>query len=148
MLRRVAARPLFDECAPTANIEQGAQFGSGRGITIGPRSGIGINAVIQAPCRIGCDVMMGPDVRIMTYAHSIDDLDTPMIDQAPPPPAPVTIMDNVYIGARVVILPGVTLGSGSVIGAGAVVTRDVPPNAIVGGVPARVLRVRGNLTNR
>ena len=55
---------------------------------------------------------------------------------------PVIIGDDVWIGGRVIILPGVTIGNGAIVGAGAVVTRDVPEYAIVGGVPAKVIKMR------
>jgi acetyltransferase-like isoleucine patch superfamily enzyme len=55
---------------------------------------------------------------------------------------PVTIGDDVWLGANAVVVPGVTIGNGAVVGAGAVVTRDVPPMAIVAGVPARIIRFR------
>ncbi|NTU65300.1 MAG: hypothetical protein HGB05_18340 [Chloroflexi bacterium] len=54
--------------------------------------------------------------------------------------APVTIQDGTWLGARCIVLPGVTVGRGSVVGAGSVVTKDVPPNTLVGGVPAKVIR--------
>jgi maltose O-acetyltransferase len=55
---------------------------------------------------------------------------------------PVTIGDDVWIGARAILLPGITINSGSIVGAGAVVTKDVPPGSIVAGNPARVVRYR------
>jgi galactoside O-acetyltransferase len=58
--------------------------------------------------------------------------------------APVVIEDEVWIGSHVVILPGVRIGQGAVIGAGSVVSRSIPPNAIAYGVPARVMRMRGD----
>lgn len=59
--------------------------------------------------------------------------------------APVVIGEDVWLGARSVVLPGVTIGDGAIVGAGAVVTKDVPPNAIVGGVPARIIGERRNI---
>ena len=55
-------------------------------------------------------------------------------------PAPITIGNHVWIGSRAVVLPGVSIGDGAIIAAGAVVTRDVPPNVIAGGVPARIIK--------
>ena len=59
-------------------------------------------------------------------------------------PAPIVVEDDVYLGCNVVVLAGVTIGHGAVIGAGSVVTKDVPPLAIVGGIPAHVIRFRGD----
>jgi maltose O-acetyltransferase len=86
--------------------------------------------------------MMGPEVLIYTRNHSTSRIDIPMIEQGDTDIAPVIIEDDVWIGARVIILPGVTVGSGSVLGAGAVVSRDVPPYAVVVGNTGRVVRYR------
>lgn len=85
---------------------------------------------------------MGPDVRIITINHKTERTDIPMKGQGVLSPQKVTICDDVWIGARVIILPGVTIGKGSIIGAGAVVTKDVPEYAVMGGVPARVIKFR------
>ena len=86
--------------------------------------------------------MMGPDCLIYTVMHRFDRTDIPMREQGYTPVRPVVIGDDCWIGSRVTIMPGVTLGRGCVVGAGAVVTRDVPPYAVVAGVPARVVRYR------
>jgi len=86
--------------------------------------------------------MMGPDVMIYTQNHRFDRIDIPMIEQGNTEPKPVVIEDDVWIAARSIILPGVTIGKGAVIAAGAVVTKDVPPYTVVGGVPARKIKLR------
>lgn len=85
---------------------------------------------------------MGPDVMILTSNHKHDRLDVPMNQQGFPCPQKVMIGNDVWIGARVMILPGVRIGDGVIIGAGAIVTKDVPDYAIVGGVPAKILKYR------
>jgi maltose O-acetyltransferase len=87
--------------------------------------------------RIGNHVMIGPAVQIYTAAHPVQVKDRIMgMEEA----RPVLIEDNVWIGGAAVILPGVTVGWNSVVGAGAVVTRDVPANTVVAGNPARIIR--------
>ena len=86
--------------------------------------------------------MMGPEVQIYTRNHIFDRLDIPMIKQGLSEPKPVIIEDDVWIGARVVILPVVRIGTGSVIGACSVITKDVPPFAIAAGNPATVKKNR------
>lgn len=133
---------LFDACGKNVNIERGADFGTGRGITIGNNSGLGINCKIRGPIDIGNNVMMGPDVCILTSSHNTSRIDIPMSEQGSLPKKKVTIGNDVWIGTRVIILPGVAIGDGVIIGAGAVVTKDVPDYAIVGGVPARIIKFR------
>ena len=96
---------------------------------------------VHGPLIIGNDVMMGPEVVILTYSHKFDRLDIPMNDQGSYVD-PVMIGNDVWIGTRSIILPGVKIGNGVLIGAGAVVTKDVPDYAIVGGVPAKIIRYR------
>ena len=115
--------------------------GSGN-VRVGVRSYIGAYSVIgcNSEVRIGKDVMIAQAVSIRDSSHGLA-VGTPMIDQ-PIFSSPVTIDDNVWICHAAQILPGVNVGSGAVVAAGAVVTADVPQNAVVGGVPARVLRYR------
>jgi maltose O-acetyltransferase len=143
MLRRWACRRIFDEMGHRVNVEAGARFGMGKGIAIGDYSGIGVNAEVNGPVRIGRDVMMGPDVIIYTHNHEFARIDRPMRLQGASGKRAVIIDDDVWIGARAIILPGVRIGQGAIVGAGAIVTRDVPPLAIVAGNPARLIRMRG-----
>ena len=136
-LRAFCARHMLTSCGENVNVERHARFG--RGVTLGDRSGIGINASIGEQTHIGSDVMMGPDCVIYTRNHRFDRLDIPMREQGYGPVEPVEIGDDCWIGGRVTILPGVQVGNGAVIAAGAVVTKDVPPYAVVGGVPAKII---------
>lgn len=86
---------------------------------------------------------MGPDVTILTHTHNIERTDIPMGQQGMRV-SEVVIGNDVWIGMRVIIMPGVKVGDGVVIGAGAVVTKDVPDFAIVGGVPAKIIRYRNS----
>lgn len=86
--------------------------------------------------------MMGPDVIIITGNHEFNRIDIPMRDQGETRPESVVIDDDVWIGTRSIILPGVHIEKGAIIGAGAVVTKDVPEYAVVGGNPAKVIKYR------
>ncbi len=101
------------------------------------------NYFAGGPIKIGDNVSLANYVIIETTGHYIDDLDKPIHKQGVYR-LPVVIGDNVWIGNRATILGGVTIGEGAVIGAGSVVTKDVPPNAVVAGNPARVIRWRGD----
>lgn len=140
-LRSSIGRLVFDNCGTNICIEKKANFGLGSGISIGNNSGIGINAKIRGPLVIGDNVMMGPDVIILTSNHRIDSVFVPMNEQGSVIDK-VIIGNDVWIGARVIILPGCKVGNGVVIGAGAVVTKDIPDYCVVGGIPAKVIKKR------
>ncbi len=139
-LRLWCARKMGAVLDEGVNIEKGATFGNG--LKIGIDSAIGINAEIGEGVTIGNYVMMGPNCCIMTVTHNIERTDIPMVKQGTSEIKPVVIEDDVWIGRNVTILPGITISRGSVIGTGAVVTRDVPAYAVVGGVPAKIIRYR------
>ena len=86
--------------------------------------------------------MMGPDVIIYTRGHETKSLTVPMGRQGETIARRVSIDDDVWIGARVVILPGVHVATGAIVAAGAVVAKDVPAYSVVGGVPASVIKMR------
>lgn len=92
-------------------------------------------------CIIGKNVMMAPEVIILTLNHKYIDMNCPIIMQGSYA-SKVVIEDDVWIGIRAIILPGIKIGRGAVIGAGAVVTKDVPPYTVVGGVPAKIIKRR------
>lgn len=111
----------------------------GRNIHLGSRFFANFDCVMLdgAPITIGDDVLLGPNVGLYTANHALD----PRERAAGACWArPITIGNSVWIGGGVIILPGVTIGDNSVIGAGSVVTRDVPAGVIVAGNPARVNR--------
>lgn len=141
-IRRWITTALFKHAGKNINIEKGAYFGDGSELEIGDNSGIGINSRICGPITIGDNVMMGPDVIILTERHKFDRLDIPIREQGHYLPALVTIGDDVWIGTRVIILPGVSVGKGAVIGAGAVVTKSLPEYSVACGNPARVVKYR------
>lgn len=101
----------------------------------------------EAPLTIGRKVIFGPRPTIITGDHRIDLIGKYIIDvtvdeKLPENDAPVVIDDDVWCGANVTILKGVTIGRGSVVAAGAVVTQSFPPYSIIGGVPARLIKMR------
>lgn len=100
-----------------------------------------------APLTIGKKVLFGPNPTIITGDHRIDligkyIIDVTAADKGPEHDAPVVIEDDVWCGANVTILKGVTIGRGSVVAAGAVVTKSFPPYSIIGGVPAKLIKMR------
>lgn len=106
-------------------------------LTIGDRTYInsGASLCAQESVQIGARCAIGNQVLVMdTDFHSIDDHTQPGVARR------VVIEDDVWLSARVIVLKGVTIGRGAVVAAGAVVTKDVPPHTLVGGVPAKFIR--------
>lgn len=112
--------------------------------TGGPDTRVGRNVFVNQNCTfydlggldIADDVMIGPNVNLITSGHPIE----PSRRHAGVTAKPIVIERNVWIAAGATIIGGVTVGENSVVAAGAVVTRDVPPNSLVGGNPARIIR--------
>jgi maltose O-acetyltransferase len=108
-------------------------------IAIGDRTFVnfGLVALDVAPITIGADCQIGPNVQLLTPIHPLDpDLRRDKWEQA----SPIVLGDNVWLGGGVIVLPGVTIGPDSVVGAGAVVSRDLPGGVLAVGTPARVVR--------
>lgn len=117
-------------------------------LTIGSRCSVGRYTEIaceDVPITIGNNVRIATHVWMGTGNHVFADPERPIVEQGLIQ-QPITIQDDVWIGTQVAILPGVRIGRGAVVAAGAVVSHDVPSFAVVGGVPARVLKQRGGET--
>lgn len=125
------------------NINIGRKASFTPGLKIGNNFGVGILCEINGSVKIGNDVMMGPEVVIYTSGHRYENTDIPMREQGSTEVCSVVIEDDVWVGRRAIIMPGVKISNEVVIGAGAIVTKDVPNYTIVGGVPAKVLKMRG-----
>jgi maltose O-acetyltransferase len=115
-------------------------YGRGR-VEVGANSWVGLDVVfysqVGSTIRIGADCDIGPANIFVTGSHLIGDrFRRAGIGRS----APITIGNGCWLGARVTVLGGVTIGEGAIVAAGAVVTSDVPSNTLVGGVPARIIR--------
>ena len=108
-------------------------------VTIGDNTRIGIHCTVIGPVCIGNNVNLAQGITVTALNHNFQDA-TKRIDEQGVSTKPVVIGDDVWIGANAVILPGVTIGRHCVVAAGAVVTKDVPDNTLVGGVPAKIIK--------
>ncbi len=141
-VREHVTRNIFKHSGTTFNVNRGAYFGTGINISIGNNSSIGRNCQLANDVTIGNDVMMAPEVAIFSVLHKTEDTTIPMRLQGNLTPKPVTIGDDVWIGQRAMIMPGVNIGNGVIIAAGAIVTKDVPDFSVVGGNPAKIIKQR------
>ena len=121
-----------------STIHIGCRFYQPKNVIVGEGTIIGDHAVLdgRAPLTIGNHVDIASQVMIYNSEHDVHS------DDMRPIEAPVVIEDYVFIGPRAIILPGVTIHRGAVVAAGAVVTKDIPEKAIVGGVPAQIIGER------
>lgn len=140
-LRRFILKNLSNNVGKNVNLDRNVNIINWDKISIGDNSGFGMNSRIGSVI-IGNNVMMGPDCLILTKNHNFSNIYIPMTIQGYQNDKPVTIGDDVWIGQRVVILPGIKIGSHSIIGAGSVVTKDVDKYSVVAGNPARLIKQR------
>lgn len=139
VLRRLVCRPLLRETARHIGISEGVDFGHGHRLIMRDHANLGKNCSISGKgiVTVGCHVMMGCDCVIITQNHRY--LEEGYGDYIV---KDVLIDDHAWIGHRVIILPGVSIGKHAVVGAGAVVSRSVPDYGIAVGNPARVVKYR------
>lgn len=130
---------LLDSIGEQAVVRAPLYVDYGKYITVGARTFVNYNltALDVAPITIGDDVQIGPNVQLLTPTHPLaagprrDKLEAAQ---------PISIGNNVWLGGGVIVLPGVSIGENTVVGAGAVVTRDLPANVVAVGNPARIVR--------
>ncbi|WP_229400714.1 sugar O-acetyltransferase [Micromonospora okii] len=137
--RLAALRALLGTVGEDAWVRPPFHCDYGWNIHLGPRGFVNFNAVFLDVARIniGADVQIGPNVQLLTATHPIEPGPRREKWEAA---QPITIGENVWLGGGVIVLPGVTIGDDTVVGAGAVVTRDLPANVVAVGNPARVVR--------
>ncbi len=121
--------------------EDNVYIGNASNVTIGEHCHINENVFIQG-ATIGNYVMIAPNVTLLNSLHNYQKTDVPMIKQGGVENLNSTIEDDVWIGRNAIIMPNITIGKGAVVGAGCVVTKDVAPYSVVGGVPAKVIKRR------
>jgi maltose O-acetyltransferase len=138
-LRRRLMEALLGSVGESAEIRPPLYVDCGSHISIGARcfANFGLVALDVAPITIGDDVQIGPNVQLLTPTHPV----------APQPrrdkweaAKPIRVDDNAWLGGGAIVLAGVTIGANTVVGAGAVVTRDLPANVVAVGNPARAVR--------
>ena len=140
-LKRI--KELFLQCGEGAIIEAGFHCDYANQITVGDRTFININCtVLDAPISkgaisIGDDCLIGPNVQLLAVSHAVNPAERLKKENFA---APITIGNNVWIGAGAIILAGVTVGDNAVIGAGSIVTKDIVTNTMAAGNPAKKIR--------
>ena len=137
--RKILLARLLPGLSEKAGLLSPFQCDYGFNITIGEGSFLNRGCYLMdcAPIALGKHVFMGPDCGVYTAVHPFDAANRNTgLEKA----LPVTIEDEVWLGGHVTILPGVTIGRGSIIGAGSVVTKDVPAGVVAAGNPCKVLR--------
>lgn len=144
ILRNLLYRALFSRADGTMYIYPHVYIAFCDRISTGKRLSINVGCIIDARggLEFGDNVLIGPHCTIVTSNHVHDDVDVPICFQ-PLSEVRTVIGNNVWLGASSTLRPGVHIGDGSIIAAGAMVVHHVPPNCIVAGVPAKVVKVRG-----
>jgi acetyltransferase-like isoleucine patch superfamily enzyme len=138
-LRHVFLRLWLDDLGKGAGVQLGCRFLNGRKVRLGERTVVNFGTLIDGrrfPVTIGSDVSIGPEAAILTLGHDPQAVD--FADRG----GEVRIGDRAWIAYRAVVLPGVSIGEGAVVAAGAVVSEDVAPFTIVAGNPARPVGAR------
>lgn len=139
-LRAFFAKKIMRKVGRNVNIETGAVFNPK--VEIDDNSSIGVNCELVGKVIIGKNVMMGPEVVFYSINHEFKDSNKTIMEQGYQAEKPVIVEDDVWIGRRVIVLPGVTIKKGTVVGAGSVVTKSFSEYSVIAGNPAKVIGKR------
>lgn len=137
--RQALLEQIFDQDMTGIEILSPLTVDYGKNTSFGPRTHVNVNSYFMdgAPIKIGVNCFIGPHCGFYTAHHAMG------IDhrnQGLEKPGPIEVGDNCWFGANVSVMPGVTIGPGCVVAAGAVVTKDMPANSLIAGVPGRIIR--------
>ncbi|MAU14731.1 MAG: acetyltransferase [Muricauda sp.] len=138
-IRSFLVRNYLSSCGINLRVKKGAEISLKS--TVGNHSELGTRCMIQSNVQIGDYVIMGPDVKIYSRNHLFSSLEKPIKNQGKEYFKTI-IGNDVWLGANVIITAGCRIGNHVVVAAGAVVTKDIPDYAVVGGVPAKILKYR------
>lgn len=142
LLRKAIKYLLGNRCGNNVIVKDHCYFGNGDRLTIGNRSQLSSHGRFGGTITIGDDCVMGPDVVMMATSHEFSRIDVPINQQGAKNEEPIIIGNDVWIGTRVIILPGVHIGNHSIVGAGAVVTKSFPDYSVIAGCPAKLIKIR------
>jgi maltose O-acetyltransferase len=140
-IRVFLLRRFVKKCGQRVVVESHVMVGNGRDIEIGDDVQINERTRLRN-ARIGNCVMIAPEVMILNYGHLTERTDVPMIYQGVRTYPQTIIADDVWVGARAILMPGIHLERGSIVAAGSLVTKNVAPYSVVGGNPAKQIKVR------
>ena len=136
-IRYFFGKKIMKKVGKNVNIETDAVFNPN--VEIGDNSTIGVKCEIIGSAKIGSNVLMGTEVILYAVNHEFSDKNELIINQGYRKEKTVILEDDIWIGRRAIILPGVTIKKGTVIGAGAIVTKSFPEYSVIAGNPARII---------
>ena len=140
--RFFCCKRIFEYCGKNVNVERKALFGSGFNVRIGDNSGIGINCTVPSDIIIGDNVLMGPNVFILSRNHEFHDKTKTIKAQRYQDRKKTIIGNDCWIGREVLFTPGRTVADGTVVAARTCLCKDFPAYSIIGGNPARLIGER------